>query len=99
MATAFGRRGVRAEAVADTVANDIKAYLASPVAVGPHLADQLLLPLALAGGGSFTSTAPTPHTTTNAATIAKFLDIDIKIDPIDDAGHCRVTVGEIPNPL
>ena len=37
-----------------------------------HLADQLLLPLALAGGGSFTTTKPSLHTWTNIAVIAAF---------------------------
>ncbi len=34
------------------------------VPVGPHLADQLVLLLALARGGSFRTTAPTLHTRT-----------------------------------
>ena len=93
MTTAFGRRGIRAEEVADSVADDMKRYLADNVAIGPHLADQLLLPLAIAGGGSFTSTAPTPHTTTNAATISKFLDVDIAFEPIGDTGNVTVTIG------
>ena len=32
--------------------------------VGRHLADQLVLPLALAGGGSFRTLPPTQHTRT-----------------------------------
>ena len=35
------------------------------VLIGTHLADQLLLPLAMAGAGSFRTAPPTPHTTTN----------------------------------
>ncbi|MGI9414204.1 MAG: RNA 3'-terminal phosphate cyclase [Hyphomicrobiales bacterium] len=74
--TAFGRRGVRAEDVAADVAGSAQHYIASGAAVGAALADQLLLPLALAGGGSFTTTNVTPHLQTNAATIAKFLPVE-----------------------
>jgi len=71
--TTFGRRGVRAEQVASELADAVRHYQASGAAVGPQLADQLLLPLALAGGGAFTASKITPHFTTNAGTIAKFL--------------------------
>lgn len=75
----FGMRGVRAEAVADGVLREAKHYLAAGAPVGPHLADQLLIPLALAGGGSFVTQPPTEHTTTNAEVIRKFLDADISL--------------------
>ncbi len=75
--SAFGARGVPAEAVATMAAEQALAYLASGVPVGPQLADQLLLPLALAGGGSFVSVAPTLHATTNADVIARFLDVRV----------------------
>ena len=53
--TGFGEKGVSAEQVAKGAVERARIYLASPVAVGRHLADQLLLPLALAGGGEFTT--------------------------------------------
>jgi RNA 3'-terminal phosphate cyclase (ATP) len=90
---AFGRRGVKAEDVADEVAERTTAYLDSGVAVGPHLADQLLLPMALAGGGSFTTVEPTAHTMTNASIIEKFLDIDISFESRGPAGGVTVTLG------
>ena len=40
---------------------------------GPFLADQLLLPFALAGGGSFTTVKPTQHSLTAADIIQRFL--------------------------
>jgi RNA 3'-terminal phosphate cyclase (ATP) len=49
--TGFGERGVRAESVADRVAQEVARYLHARVPVATHLADQLLIPLALAGGG------------------------------------------------
>jgi RNA 3'-terminal phosphate cyclase (ATP) len=75
--TGFGERGVAAEAVADQAVIAARRYLASDVAVGEHLADQLLLPIALARGGSFTTVPPTRHTTTNIEIIRKFLDVEI----------------------
>ena len=50
---------------------------ASEAATGEYLADQLLLPMALAGGGSFTTLPPSRHTMTNIEIIKKFLDIEI----------------------
>jgi RNA 3'-terminal phosphate cyclase (ATP) len=33
--------------------------------------------MALAGGGSFTTVTPTPHTTTNIEVVKKFLPVEI----------------------
>ena len=80
--TGFGERGVAAEAVADQAVVAARRYLASDVAVGEHLADQLLLPMALARGGSFTTVPPSRHTTTNIEIIRKFLDVEIGAEQI-----------------
>jgi RNA 3'-terminal phosphate cyclase (ATP) len=76
----FGERGVLAETVAKTACDEALDYIASNAAVGPHLADQLLLPLALAGRGRFTMPAPTQHFTTNVAVIGKFLPVRVQIE-------------------
>ncbi len=81
--TGFGQRGVPAERVAEGVAREATGYLNSGVPVGEHLADQLLLPLALAGAGRFRTSEPTLHTTTNVATIREFLDADFQIEEVD----------------
>lgn len=75
----FGERRVPAEQVARRACRQAQQYLAADVPVGPHLADQLLLPMALAGGGSFRTLAPTGHTYTHIDIIKAFLDIDVKI--------------------
>jgi RNA 3'-terminal phosphate cyclase (ATP) len=75
--TTFGERGISAERVAEQACDEAQRYLKSGVAVSEHLADQLLLPMALAGAGSFTTTTPTSHSRTNAALIEKFLAVDI----------------------
>jgi RNA 3'-terminal phosphate cyclase (ATP) len=46
---AFGEKRVRAEAVAQAVLDEALRYIASDAAVGEHLGDQLMLPMALAG--------------------------------------------------
>lgn len=85
--TEFGQIGLRAEKVAERCVERVQRYLAAPVAVAEHLADQLLLPLALAGGGAFTSLAPTQHTTTNSEVIQRFLPVRIIIEPTAQGGY------------
>lgn len=75
--TGFGEKGVSAESVADHAVRLARHYLDSTAAVGEHLADQLLLPLALAGGGEFTTTCLSSHLATNIAVIKQFLPVEI----------------------
>ena len=52
--TGFGEQGVRAEAVAARPpSKTARAYLAAGEPVGEHLADQLVIPLAMSSGGRF----------------------------------------------
>jgi RNA 3'-terminal phosphate cyclase (ATP) len=88
--TGFGERGVRAEAVAERVARDVARYLHARVPVGEHLADQLLIPLALAGGGAFTTLDLSSHATTNLGSVRAFLDRQFDVEP---AGAGTVRVG------
>jgi RNA 3'-terminal phosphate cyclase (ATP) len=92
--TTFGARGVPAERVAADAVRQARRYLEADVAVGEHLADQLLVPLALAGGGRFTTLEPTRHTTTNAGVIRQFLDIEVRTDEL---GPDRFEVTVIPS--
>lgn len=78
--TAFGARGVPAEAVARDAARQAKAYLDGGAVVGEHLADQLLLPMALGEGGAFTTTPLSLHSTTNIAVIHRFLQRAIAVE-------------------
>jgi RNA 3'-terminal phosphate cyclase (ATP) len=77
---AFGERGLTAEDVAAMVFKEMRAYEVSAGAAGPHLADQLALPLALAVAGSgrpaaYTCTELTEHSRTNFSVIERFLDV------------------------
>jgi RNA 3'-terminal phosphate cyclase (ATP) len=82
--TGFGERGVRAETVAAQAVQAAQRYLAADVAVGEHLADQLLVPLALAHGGSFTTLPLSLHTTTNMQIIQQFLAVQIEAAPLTE---------------
>lgn len=89
--TAFGARGVRAEQVADAAVTQAETYLESGAAVGEHLGDQLILPLALAGRGSFTAVRPSLHATTNIEVIRRFLDVTISAEELDQ-GKWRIAI-------
>jgi len=82
--TGFGSKGRPAETVAEDVATTVADYLAGTAAVDAHLADQLLLPMALAGGGRFTTSQPTDHTLTNVDIIETFMPVTIRIEHIPD---------------
>lgn len=92
--TGFGERGVPAETVADRVLDEARGYRDSIAAVGEHLADQLVLPLALAGEGSFTCTRPSSHLETNLQTVARFLPVRFEVDEVAGAFCVRVAAAQ-----
>ncbi|HEY3243222.1 MAG TPA: RNA 3'-terminal phosphate cyclase [Phycisphaerae bacterium] len=89
--TAFGQRGVPAESVARKAIAEVERYLAAGVPVGEHLSDQLLLPFALAGGGSFVTFPPSLHAETNSAVVKMFLPVEILWIP-ENENRWRVEV-------
>lgn len=90
--TAFGKTGVSAERVAKVAVQDAQEYLGSKAAAGEHLADQLLLPMALAGTGSFTAVKLNRHAQTNMEVIRRFLPVRFECSEV---GGC-VTVAVRP---
>lgn len=87
----IGEKRVSAETVARRACDEVRAYLDSGVPVGEHLADQLLIPIALAGGGAFVSTPLSSHATTNMAVIERFLSCRFQVDRSAETRH-RVDV-------
>lgn len=82
--TVFGERGVSSEAVARALARAVQAYQGTTGALGPHLADQWMLPLALAVAGTktpacFTCTQITDHSNSNVGVIEAFLPVRFAI--------------------
>jgi RNA 3'-terminal phosphate cyclase (ATP) len=81
--TGFGRRGVPAEVVAAGVQLEAQSYLDSGVPVGPYLADQLMLPLAIgahqgSGGGVFRTSRLTRHAQTQVEVIQSLLEVRVR---------------------
>jgi len=77
----FGRLGKRAEAVADEAVETFLAYHRSGAPVDPHLADQLILPLALSGcAATFRTSAITPHLLTHMWVVGQFLDVAARVE-------------------
>ena len=63
----------------------VKRYLFKTDALlDEYLTDQLLLPLALAGGGEFSTRVISPHTETQAWLIEQFLSVDIEFAQSDE---------------
>ena len=88
---ALGEKMVRADAVARSLLKEVRRYTASQAAVGEHLADQLMLPMALAGGGAFTAVTLSSHARTNADVISRFLPVRISFDESGGAVLCTVS--------
>ncbi len=83
--TSYGDKSRSSGQVAQQACDEMKHYLASQAAVGEHMADQLLIPLALAGG-VFTTNVISEHFKTNCNIIQAFLNVNFEIEKID--AHC-----------
>ncbi|MBI3031236.1 MAG: RNA 3'-phosphate cyclase [Candidatus Rokubacteria bacterium] len=94
--SALGRRGLRAEAVADQAVEPLLAWVASGALVDDHLADQLIPFLALAPGTS-TFTCPTLslHLRTVAWVVQQLLPVRIDLE---DGPPARVRITPAPAP-
>jgi RNA 3'-terminal phosphate cyclase (ATP) len=90
--TAYGQKGVKAEIVAKGIVKEVRRYIDSDIPVDEHLADQLLLPMALAGGGEFITCNLSQHTHTNIETIKKFVDINVAVSEESDT-QFRIHIG------
>lgn len=90
--SAFGEKGVPAEKVAEDLVQQVKGYELANVPVGEHLADQLMLPMALAGSGCFHTVPLTRHAQTQLELIPRFLDVRMTAKPVAD-GVIEVQVG------
>lgn len=91
--TAIGTKGVSAEKVADQASEAVLRHARSGAAVEEHLADQLVLPMALAGGGRFSTSTLSSHLRTQCAVIGRFLGVDFTFTPMQ--GVVVVGVGEL----
>jgi RNA 3'-terminal phosphate cyclase (ATP) len=88
--TAFGEKSVTAENVARQAVTQARRYIASGAAVAEYLGDQLMLPLALSGGGGFTVDEVSLHARTNAQVIELFLPVRFRFERRDGLHACMV---------
>lgn len=86
--TSFGERGRPSAAVVQEAAGYARELLAGGAAADRFLADQLLVYLAMAGGGSLTTPRVSLHATTNMAVIEKFLPVRFVSE--EEPPVCRV---------
>jgi RNA 3'-terminal phosphate cyclase (ATP) len=89
----FGQLGVPAERLAKTASARMNGYLETKAFAGPYLADQLILPFVLAGGGGFTTVKPSQHLLTAIDIARRFTGTRITVAQ-QPAGEHRVTIGE-----
>lgn len=77
----YGRRGKRAERVAQEAVDAFLAHHATGAVVDPHLADQLILPMAVARtASSFTTSEITNHLLTNIWVVEQFTETRFEVD-------------------
>lgn len=93
LTSSFGEQGVAAERVGQRAAKAMNDFIGSGAAVGRCLADQLLLPMALAGQGRILTMSPDAHVPTNIAVIEKFLPVKFQIRD-GERGTKWIEVGE-----
>jgi RNA 3'-terminal phosphate cyclase (ATP) len=90
--TSCGEVGRPAEAVAMHAVQQCQRYMKGIAPVGEYLTDQLMLPLAIAGCGSFLSTGLSLHSQTHVALIGKFLgSAVVTCEKADDGTLMRFT--------
>jgi RNA 3'-terminal phosphate cyclase (ATP) len=79
--TGLGRKGVPADQVAETAVAQLLTFARSRTMVDEHLADQLMIPAALAHGTTrYTTHRLTRHALTNADLLRQWLGVSIQID-------------------
>lgn len=93
--TAYGRQGLPAERVAEAACAELLAHHHSGAPADPHLADQLVLPTALAAGESRVVTSRiSQHLLTNVWVVRQFLTRTLQVEGEEGAlGALIVTEG------
>ncbi len=103
--SAIGARGKPAESVARELAEEVREYLSWNVPIGKHLADQIMLPMAISAwqgrqlstppkhsiGGSFITGPLTDHSKTHIEIIKAFMNVDILVESMNEVRN-RVTI-------
>jgi len=90
--TSLGERGKPAERVAEEAADELVRFLQGDAALDRYLADQLVLPMALAAGSSqFSTEVVTEHLLTNAWVVNRFFPARVRVEgEKGQPGTCRI---------
>jgi RNA 3'-terminal phosphate cyclase (ATP) len=92
-ASALGEPGKPAERVGIEAADAFLRWARTPAALDEHHADQVLLPLALAGERSvFTAARASAHLRTQADVLAAFVPVEVRLEPLEKGPGVRVEV-------
>lgn len=83
IASGVGRPGLPAEKVAGQAIDRLLKIIRADVPVDAHLADQLIVPLALAGGGRLLTETPTLHTRTVMEMLPEFAPLKAAASPVN----------------
>ena len=75
----LGQHRVRAETIAERLAQQVTDYLSHPVTLCEHLTDQIMLPMLVAGGGSFSTRSLSLHASTNRDLIEQITGQTIRL--------------------
>ena len=90
--TGFAERGVRAEKVAKRAVDEFRRFVEANVPVGKRLADQLMIPMLMAGGGAMRTMPLSQHSRTNLEVIERFVSTPIRVT--EEERGTLVEIGE-----
>jgi len=94
----LGEIGKRAERVADEACDALFEFMQTDGVIDEHLADQIVLPLALARGTSrFITPKITTHLLTNLEVIKKFLPVEAEVTDLNGRGGKVKLTGCLPS--
>ncbi len=88
----IGAVGISSERVANKAVELLRYYQDTGAPVGQYLADQLLLPMVIAKGGSFVTGPLSEHCKTNIEIIRQLTDSLIKIEKLGTKRQWRICV-------
>lgn len=75
----IGERGLRAETVVNRAVEQFRKYLCATAPVGEYLADQLVVPMILGGGGRFRACEYSEHLNTNISVVKQLTGVNIDV--------------------
>jgi len=91
--TGFGKKHYPLKKITIDALKEYTDYIQCDVPVYKYLADQLIIPMALAGNGSFITSEPSLHTLTNIEVVKKFLGIKININKLNET-QWKISIGD-----